>query len=265
MERLLVLSLALLFTGCASTDRYSQKHDSAPRQTPLEVSLNDAQPQYVEYKEANNRPYTVLGRHYFPIPEGKGYEAEGEASWYGQKFHGHLTANGEIYNMYDMTAAHKTLPLPSFVKVTNTQNNKTAIVRVNDRGPFHNNRIIDLSWAAAKKLDVLKTGTAQVKLEVIHVDEAGVVTIGKVQQTPSKTPEQKGTFIQVAALSDSQKVSELAKGLAQLYQVPTHTPEAGGVFRLRLGPLSSDIDPEKLLQELRSSGFSEAYKLVAAD
>ena len=265
MNRILFLSVVAMLSGCMSTDRYSQKHDSAPKHTPVEVNLIDAQPQYVEYKEANNRPYTVLGRHYFPIPEGKGYEAEGEASWYGQKFHGHLTANGEIYNMYDMTAAHKTLPLPSFVRVTNTANNKTAIVRVNDRGPFHNDRIIDLSWAAAKKLDVLKTGTAQVKLEVIHVDEDGVITIGKQQQSSPDKTEQQGTFIQVAALSDSQKVSELAKGLAQLYQVPTHTPEADGIFRLRLGPLSSDIDPEKLLQELRSNGFSEAYKLVTAE
>lgn len=265
MTRFCILFCALVLSGCMNTGRYSQKHDSEPRYLPVEVNLTDAQPHYVEYIEANSRPYTVFGRHYFPMPDGKGYEAEGEASWYGQKFHGHLTANGEIYNMYDMTAAHKTLPLPSFVRVTNTENNKSAIVRVNDRGPFHNNRIIDLSWAAAKKLDFLKTGTAPVRLEVIHVDKNGLVTIGKGNQNQPTEEGPNKTFIQVAALSDGQRVSELARGLAQLYQVPTYTPESNGVYRLRLGPLGTDVDPEKLLQELRDSGFREAFKLITGD
>lgn len=262
MTRLWILTIIVALSGCVSSGRYSQKHDSAPRHIPVEVNLNAAQPHYVEYKEANSRPYTVLGKHYFPMSEGKGYEAEGEASWYGQKFHGHLTANGEIYNMYELTAAHKTLPLPSFVRVTNTDNNKSTIVRVNDRGPFHNDRIIDLSWAAARKLDILKTGTAHVKLEVIHVDRNGTVTIGREEVKPKSDSSNNATFIQVAALADEQKVNELARGLAQLYQVPTYTPEADGIFRLRLGPLSGDIDPEKLLQDLRSSGFREAFKLI---
>ncbi|HAH03554.1 MAG TPA: septal ring lytic transglycosylase RlpA, partial [Vibrio sp.] len=97
------------------------------------------------------------------------FTEKGKASWYGKKFHGHLTSNGEIYDMYSMSAAHKTLPIPSYVKVTNTDNNKTTIVRINDRGPFHEGRIIDLSYAAAYKLDVLRTGTANVEIEVITV------------------------------------------------------------------------------------------------
>ena len=112
-------------------------------------------------------PYTVLGKNYFPLQESKTYVQSGTASWYGTKFHGQNTANGEVYDLYGMSAAHKTLPLPSYVRVTNLDNNKTVILRVNDRGPFYSDRIIDLSYAAAKKLGYAETGTARVKVEGI--------------------------------------------------------------------------------------------------
>ena len=112
-------------------------------------------------------PYTVLGKTYFPLQESKTYVASGTPSWYGTKFHGQNTANGEVYDLYGMSAAHKTLPLPSYVRVTNLDNNKTVILRVNDRGPFYSDRIIDLSYAAAKKLGYAETGTARVKVEGI--------------------------------------------------------------------------------------------------
>jgi rare lipoprotein A len=112
-------------------------------------------------------PYTVLGKTYFPLQESRTYVASGTASWYGTKFHGQNTANGEVYDLYGMSAAHKTLPLPSYVRVTNLDNNKTVVLRVNDRGPFYSDRIIDLSYAAAKKLGYAETGTARVKVEGI--------------------------------------------------------------------------------------------------
>ncbi|WP_085585981.1 MULTISPECIES: septal ring lytic transglycosylase RlpA family protein [unclassified Pseudomonas] len=112
-------------------------------------------------------PYTVLGKTYFPLQESKTYVAQGTASWYGTKFHGQNTANGEVYDLYGMSAAHKTLPLPSYVRVTNLDNNKSVILRVNDRGPFYSDRIIDLSYAAAKKLGYAEIGTARVKVEGI--------------------------------------------------------------------------------------------------
>jgi rare lipoprotein A len=112
-------------------------------------------------------PYTVLGKTYFPLQESKTYVASGTASWYGTKFHGQNTANGEVYDLYGMSAAHKTLPLPSYVRVTNLDNNKSVILRVNDRGPFYSDRIIDLSYAAAKKLGYAEIGTARVKVEGI--------------------------------------------------------------------------------------------------
>ncbi|AMB85129.1 hypothetical protein AWM79_07330 [Pseudomonas agarici] len=112
-------------------------------------------------------PYTVLGKTYFPLPDSKHYVAQGTASWYGTKFHGQNTANGEVYDLYGMSAAHKTLPLPSYVRVTNLDNNRSVILRVNDRGPFYSDRIIDLSYAAAKKLGYAEIGTARVKVEGI--------------------------------------------------------------------------------------------------
>ena len=175
-----MLICVTLIVGCESTPsgRYAQKHDSAPRHIAKEPETLDAVPKYEAYRMFNSRPYKVLGKHYTPMTSGKGYEQTGYASWYGQKFHGHLTSNGETYNMFAMSAAHKTLPLPSYVRVTNLENNKQAIVRVNDRGPFHDNRIIDLSYAAAVKLGYHSKGTTKVKLEVIHFDEHNNVTIG---------------------------------------------------------------------------------------
>jgi len=116
-------------------------------------------------------PYTVLGKTYFPLTDSKRYVAQGTASWYGTKFHGQNTANGEVYDLYGMSAAHKTLPLPSYVRVTNLDNNRSVILRVNDSGPFYSDRIIDLSYAAAKKLGYAEVGTARVKVEGIDPQE----------------------------------------------------------------------------------------------
>src|SRR5471030_2693630 len=116
-------------------------------------------------------PYTVLGKNYFPLQDSKTYVQSGTASWYGTKFHGQNTANGEVYDLYGMSAAHKTLPLRSYVRVTNLDNNRTVILRVNDRGPFYSDRIIDLSYAAAKKLGYAEIGTARVKVEGIDPQE----------------------------------------------------------------------------------------------
>jgi rare lipoprotein A len=123
------------------------------------------------YGPVKASPYTVFGKQYYPIPDARRYQSVGPASWYGTKFHGQATANGETYDLYGMTAAHKTLPLPSYVRVTNLENGKSAILRVNDRGPFYSDRIIDLSFAAAKKLGYAESGTARVKVEGIDPHE----------------------------------------------------------------------------------------------
>jgi rare lipoprotein A len=185
---LLTVILSLSACGINQNSRYSQRQDSAPEFNYGDIDLTDATPRFEPYAPANSRPYTVFGQYYTPMFNAKGFEEHGQASWYGQKFHGHLTSNGEIYDMFEMTAAHKTLPLPSFVRVTNLDNAKVAIVRVNDRGPFHPGRVIDLSYAAAKKLNVLATGVANVKVEVVHIDEQGVMTVGTGQSMQPDVP-----------------------------------------------------------------------------
>ena len=185
---LAIAAVALLVVGCSSAptpspaptkksagisgpDDYARPHkDGAPWWDVDVSSIPDATPT-PHYGPFKANPYTVLGKTYYPIGDGRNYRETGTASWYGTKFHGQPTANGEKYDLYGMSAAHKTLPLPSYVRVTNLDNGKTVVLRVNDRGPFYSDRIIDLSFAAAKKLGYAETGTARVKVEGIDPEQ----------------------------------------------------------------------------------------------
>ena len=257
--------IILLAAGCAPKGRYYQHQDSAPKLIPKKVTTQDAIATYQTYALANMRPYTIRGIKYKPLNTGKGFSDKGYASWYGQKFHGHLTSNGEIYDMYKMSAAHKTLPLPSFVRVTNLKNGNQVVVRVNDRGPFHGGRVIDLSYAAALKLDVLEEGTAEVKIDVIHVDKAGKTTIGRnstiIRKAPMNSEQQ--VFIQVAALQNKTQIDNLAKGLKNLYQRPYLTKFEDGIYKLHLGPMISEQDADTLLNELKDNDYPGAYKIYS--
>jgi rare lipoprotein A len=168
---LLAACAALLLASCSSqkvSSRYSQRHDSAPG-APVDVShVKDAVPRDEPRSRWGNPPsYVVNGRRYHTLTTSSGYRERGIASWYGTKFHGHRTSSGETYDMYRMSAAHKSLPLPTYARVTNLRNKRSVIVKVNDRGPFHDNRIIDLSYAAAAKLGILGEGTGLVEVEAI--------------------------------------------------------------------------------------------------
>lgn len=157
----------LVLAGCAGSRGPASA--SAGREGHHEGDYRDASPRQEPPATAGNKsPYTVLGKTYYLLPTAEGYHEVGIASWYGTKFHGRATSNGEPYDMFAMTAAHKTLPIPTYVRVTNLDNGRSAILRVNDRGPFHDDRLIDLSYAAARKLDVLDQGTARV--EVVAID-----------------------------------------------------------------------------------------------
>ncbi|WP_371232998.1 septal ring lytic transglycosylase RlpA family protein [Pseudomonas sp. QE6] len=156
--------------GISGPYDYNRPHRDGAPWWDVDVSrIPDAVPMRHNGPVKNN-PYTVLGKTYYPMNDARTYNVVGTASWYGTKFHGQATANGEQYDLYGMTAAHKTLPLPSYVRVTNLDNGKSVIVRVNDRGPFYSDRVIDLSFAAAKKLGYAETGTARVKVEGIDPD-----------------------------------------------------------------------------------------------
>ncbi len=277
MRWLLITLLAAYLSGCA-TGRYQQRNDSFPSQPPASLDLSDASPRYEPVQL--NKAYEVFGRRYTPLKSASGYIKNGRASWYGQKFHGHLTANGEIYDMYAMSAAHKTLPLPSYVQVTNLENGRSVIVRVNDRGPFHGDRIIDLSYAAAVKLDMLKTGTAEVRLQSITVLPDGKQLLAgapalTAPKAPQNSPQQSGLddsstslvpaarwYIQVLASKDEPRLMRLGAGLSNLYLVPSHTHGKQGVYRLRLGPFVKRSDADTLLTELKQNGYEQAFALA---
>lgn len=289
--KLIALPLFILGLNACSlhSGRYQQKNDSHPDRLPLASELDDATPRFEPHsRQGNKSQYTVLGKQYRVMPSAENFTQTGEASWYGKKFHGHLTSNGEIYNMYSMSAAHKNLPLPTYVKVTNLANNKSVIVRVNDRGPFHQSRIIDLSYSAAYKLDMLKTGTATVKLEAItqfpyRPGEVSVAT-EKAIKTANAAPREnfvekkselapqkaepevkplpaplKQYYIQVFATSKEQVALNTKKAIETRFQTSVKTPLAEGIYKVRVGPLSNVDDSKTLLNRLKENGYPNAY------
>lgn len=234
--------LLLLLTSCSS-DRYQYANDHQPDNIPSLTHIEDAVPRYEPYSRGGNKDYRVRGINYKVLTDVTTFSEQGYASWYGNKFHGHLTSNGERYDMFTMSAAHKNLPLPSYVKVTNIENNKEVIVRVNDRGPFHEGRIIDLSYAAANKLDIIKSGTANVKITLIHVPEN--------QQSNNKDFLNGYFYVQYLVTSSSDKALKLGQALSQKYQVEFSTVTVNNHYRLRLGPLNSENEAQTLRSKLQ--------------
>lgn len=246
--------VVLLFLGCTpvKTQKPTGKRpsfgdirDSAPAQ-PVDTShVPDAVPRYETRTMAGNKnPYTVLGKTYHLIADERAYKERGKASWYGQKFHGQRTSNGEIYDMYAMTAAHKTLPIPSYVRVTNIANGKTAVVRVNDRGPFHADRIIDLSYAAAQRIGILGTGTGVVDVEIVLPTDAAppprerepTIAVAPGSELPPNT------YLQLGAFSSEASARQFAADVGRQLGYPliirrSQTDKV--VYRVRLGPLAN--------------------------
>ncbi|MCF1427024.1 MAG: septal ring lytic transglycosylase RlpA family protein [Shewanella sp.] len=250
-----LLAIATVVGGCAGGGRYDMADDTAPKNAPDVTKVENAQPRYEPYSRHGNRRYTVLGKTYDVMPSGQGYSYRGVASWYGAKFHGHLTSNGERYDMYSMTAAHKTLPLPSYVKVTNLDNQKQVIVRVNDRGPFHGGRIIDLSYAAAAKLDMLKTGTANVQVEAIYISSPQLPQLANLDAKPQY-------YIQLLASQDKARLVTLANELEAKHQLKSRLQQQGELYRLQLGPVGQHRLAEELLQMLRADGYPQSFLVM---
>lgn len=278
--------LLLSVLSACSSDRYQHKHDSTPTRIPSQAELKDAIARAEPHSRGGNKDYQVFGKPYKVLASAHGFEQTGTASWYGKKFHGHLTSNGEIYDMYTMSAAHKNLPLPTYLKVTNTANNKSVVVRVNDRGPFHQSRIIDLSYSAAYKLDMLKTGTAQVKITAITDFDKKTGKVKVAQTTPpvvsaaastalqSTTTNQSSPlkdtamgittpYIQVFATSKKELAISTANKLKTQYKQNTSYPEHKGLYRIQLGPISDIATLNALLLSLKENGYPNAYPRTA--
>lgn len=256
----IILALLTLISAC-TTGRYKHANDSIPTRLPDPSELNDAIPRAEPYSRGGNKNYQVRGIDYKVLNSAQGFEQIGIASWYGNKFHGHLTSNGEIYDMYAMTAAHKNLPLPTYLKVTNLANNKSVIVRANDRGPFHENRIIDLSFSAAYKLDMLQAGTAKVKITAI-TDFNDQPPLPLEQNSVTKSLQalnQDKYYIQVFATSKQAFAKETAKKLEKKYAQTVNYPEKNGVYRIQIGPILNTKTLNNLLEELKQGNYPNAY------
>lgn len=248
-----------------SGGRYAQANDSTPAQVPDISKI----PQPVPRDEprsvyGNKSPYKVLGETYRVLPSCKGYDERGLASWYGNKFHGYTTSNFEKYDMYAYSAASKVLPIPCYVRVTNLENGRSAIVRVNDRGPFVSNRIIDLSFVAAIKLGVYPKGTAMVEVRGIDPDhpdrDAEPARSAAVSNAPAKTPKPL-LYLQVGAFADpanAERAADKVRG-ARLGNVQLVRVQAVGktLLRVRLGPLKDAAEADALAPKLRALGLGE--------
>ncbi len=220
-----VLALCGLLAACGTTGKGGRYYeDDGPprfRKGPNPDRVPDAVPRNEPLSRTGNSPYTALGKRFVPMREARGFSQTGYASWYGRKYHGNRTSSGEEYDMYAMTAAHPVLPLPSYVRVRNLANNREVTVKVNDRGPFLNDRIIDLSYMAAKKLGVVETGTAKVKIHTVFAGD---------------TP----------------------RANRQLAAAPAAAPvavAAGGSFMLQAGSFGSPANAEMLVRRLESGGY----------
>lgn len=251
--------LALL-GGCSIKTSEYPDEDYGP-DTPVDVShIPDAVPQDVPYsKYGNPSSYTVLGKTYHVLRDATGYRARGLASWYGNKFHGQRTSSGEPYDMYAMTAAHKTLPLPTWVRVTNLDNNRSVVVKVNDRGPFHAGRIIDLSYTAASRLGVLGRGTAPVEVVAITPERTNAQAHSRL------FADQFPAWVQIGAFSSQDSARQLQqrmRGLADMAgKVAPLDQLSGRIYRVWLGPVTDATQLQQLSEKLPEWGI-ESYHVV---
>ncbi len=256
-----MLLLAIAVAGCSSTGGRKKggyyKDDGPDANPPANLDqVPDAVPKVEPYASGANRPYVVFGQRYVPDTSGQPYKKRGTASWYGKKFHGNSTSIGEAYDMYSMTAAHTTLPLPSYARVTSLVNGKTVVVRVNDRGPFHSDRIMDLSYVAAYKLGIIGPGSGQVVVEAIPPDEirrlASQGAPAAAPPEPASAPGSAPVSAPVAAVPVALTAEPLpapAPGSAPVRQSAAGGP--GNVY-LQVGAFSQPANAQSLVSRINT-------------
>jgi len=269
-KALLLFLLLASMTACGT----SNTRDGPPRSGSVSIPdlPGDAIPRPEPRSKYGNGPvYEVFGQRYTVLDSSAGYKERGVASWYGNKFHGNLTSNQEVYDMHAMTAAHKSLPLPSYVRVRNLRNNKSVVVRVNDRGPFVDNRIIDLSYSAARKLDMIREGTSLVEVEAISFDTpAGDRVVRQTTSTPRSAAAPKTeqavineVFVQVGAFGSRENAQRRlgalrSSGIGNSF-VLEDASSSPTLYRVRIGPIKGVIEYDILVEELENRGINDPY------
>jgi len=249
----------LLAASCTAPpdSRYATDQDAAPERPISPEQVVDAVPRPDPILLAGNySPYSVDGVTYEVLSDHRGYREEGLASWYGAKFDGYATSNGEIYDLYKATAAHRTLPIPSYARVTNLENGASVVVRVNDRGPFHSERLIDLSYAAAVKLGYMEQGIARVRVESIAVE-------GADDRRGSVAGSYR--YIQLGAFSSEASARRLREEVAPLLAAPVFVSQvdagATRLYRVRIGPVADAAQLEAVRQTLLDGGYGAGQPL----
>ncbi len=221
-------------------------------------------PQKSEY--GNPSSYVVHGKRYFVLDDAEGFVQRGIASWYGIKFHGRRTSSGEIYDMHEMTAAHKTLPIPIYVHVKNLDNGRSTVVRVNDRGPFIDGRIIDLSYAAAKKLGVRGPGTANVEISVVHEGQTQPRRVVRAIPLTDQPEKDVPLFIQMGSFASHANASKLVSNLHAANETSARISalqtDEGLFYRVRVGPLFDIGEANAIVDRLMRKGFQTARIVV---
>jgi len=255
MNRLVIplALMVLLLAACAGDKKKETEPGDGPSSRKITAAdVKDAVPANEPLaRYGNHSPYTVLGKTYTVLPTSMGYHERGIASWYGSKFHGRRTSSGEVYDMHLATAAHKSLPLPTYAEVTNLDNGRKMIVKINDRGPFHEDRIIDLSYAAAIKLGVDQTGTARIDVRAIDVK----------RPQPSAVKVADGTFLQVGAFSKRKTADDLAGRMLAAQLKPVSVLKSRGLYKVWIGPYASEAEIEASKRRVVELGYESPHKV----
>ena len=269
--------LALALAGCGTVTKKVEgpvapppsafgkyySDDGPPEKVPDNLAqIPDAEPKDEPFHRFANRPYTVFGQTYAPVVNKDRTRERGLASWYGRKFHGQKTASGEVYDMFAMTAAHKTLPIPSYAKVTNVRNGLSVVVRINDRGPFHAGRIIDLSYAAAARIGLAAAGSGLVEVERVYpkdgeqVAAASMPPAQPVVETAVVAAEPAGLWLQLGAFSSAdtaESFREHATRELPWMLEPIVVQQRDGLHRVRLGPYRTREEAQAIADKVRQS------------
>lgn len=260
IKQALIVFVGVWLVACGSV---TEVQDSAPSAPPKAEQMRDAVPKNEPLsKYGNMASYEVFGKTYYTLASSEGYVEQGIASWYGNKFHGRRTSSGEPYDMYKMTAAHKSLPLPSYAEVTNLDNGRKVVVRINDRGPFHGDRLIDLSYSAATKLGITAKGTGRVEVRSINPDNFAAGSQPKQQVVlQNNTLENVATFLQVGAFSTLSRAEQIKQRVQQEISERVHinllNREGSPLYRVRVGPLASVEIGQRIAERLFSMGFAD--------
>jgi rare lipoprotein A len=259
----MIIRVLLLLSCWLTAPLLHARTDGPPRHTVDISGIPDAIPQAHPRSRYGNPPqYTVFGQRYEVMHDATDYKERGIASWYGTKFHQQRTSSGEPYDMFAMTAAHKTLPLPSYVRVTRVDTGKSIVVKVNDRGPFHDGRIIDLSYVAAKKLGITEHGTGLVDVEILHPEG-----LEQRQAPPPYTAVVTGTYLQAGAFSQALNAERLMDYLKQHSDLPVvlavdTRAENQPLYQVKVGPIPSATLMQQMIEQLSRLGIHDVFPVI---